>query len=229
MKMHSYMTVNGALASASEQADVALAHLKDAVKKVGGWDQAVADAKARRSEFEETTAANTPGGTETGSPSSQIIPDGTTKSYVDAPTAAALRKRLLNVSSGAEVGAPVAEEALEAQSPEVPAYVLVDHPDSQVSMIAKDFVELDSELVSSGPLFVRWPENITLKNFALYQAVPTLVYELEYPRTDRFVYSRRRPLRRIDGFVGYDRYTFSKRQSVSSGPSRYFTPSRRHS
>ena len=46
---------------------------------------------------------------------------------------------------------------------------------------------MEGELTGIGPEYVRWPENITYKNFAVYQLVPTLVYELEYPRTDRYV------------------------------------------
>lgn len=45
--------------------------------------------------------------------------------------------------------------------------------------------EYESELMSSGPGRVRWLANITLRDFALYQLTPTLVYELEYPRTER--------------------------------------------
>ena len=64
-------------------------------------------------------------------------------------------------------------------------HVLTYHPDSQISSMAEDYSELEREMVSSGPLYLKWPETITWKNFAVYQLVPTLVYELEYPRTDR--------------------------------------------
>lgn len=74
-------------------------------------------------------------------------------------------------------------------NPELPEGVLpnplVHHPDHQVSALAKDYSELQAELVSSGPIHVKWPANISWKNFALYQLIPSLVYELEYPRTDR--------------------------------------------
>jgi len=62
---------------------------------------------------------------------------------------------------------------------------LVDHPDPEISALATEYFEFASELVSSGPERVRWPENITLKNFAVYQLIPTFVYELEFPRTNR--------------------------------------------
>lgn len=64
---------------------------------------------------------------------------------------------------------------------------LVDHPDERISSLAKEYTEMEGELTGIGPEYVRWPENITYKNFAVYQLVPTLVYELEYPRTDRYV------------------------------------------
>jgi sterol O-acyltransferase len=66
-------------------------------------------------------------------------------------------------------------------------HTLVDHPDEEISTLARELSELESELTSSGPNRVQWPENITYKNFAVYQLIPTLVYELEYPRTDRCV------------------------------------------
>ena len=64
---------------------------------------------------------------------------------------------------------------------------LVDHPDETISAIARDYSELESELISTGPQYIRWPANITYKNFWEYLLIPTLVYELEYPRTDRCV------------------------------------------
>lgn len=66
-------------------------------------------------------------------------------------------------------------------------HVLCDHPDEKIASLAREYSEMESELVSTGPEYVRWPQNVTWKNFAVYQLIPTLVYELEYPRTDRCV------------------------------------------
>ncbi len=63
--------------------------------------------------------------------------------------------------------------------------VLVYHPDEEVANLANELIEMDQELVSSGKEKIRWPNNISLANFADYQVIPTLVYELEYPRTER--------------------------------------------
>ncbi|KAJ3042246.1 hypothetical protein HK097_002080 [Rhizophlyctis rosea] len=54
--------------------------------------------------------------------------------------------------------------------------------------------ELQIELRKGGTTF---PNNITFLNFADYLLVPTLVYELEYPRTDRI-----RPLYILEKFLG---------------------------
>jgi len=62
---------------------------------------------------------------------------------------------------------------------------LVDHPDDKISELAQEYSELDAELVSTGPAKIRWPNNISWSNFADYQLIPTLVYDLEYPRTKR--------------------------------------------
>jgi sterol O-acyltransferase len=66
-------------------------------------------------------------------------------------------------------------------------HVLVHHPDERISALAHEYSDVQSELISAGQNHVRWPDTITWKNFALYQLIPTLVYELEYPRTERFV------------------------------------------
>jgi sterol O-acyltransferase len=46
--------------------------------------------------------------------------------------------------------------------------VLIDHPDPEISTLATEYFELESKTVSSGPERMRWLDNITLKNFALY-------------------------------------------------------------
>ncbi|KAI0285808.1 MBOAT, membrane-bound O-acyltransferase family-domain-containing protein [Russula aff. rugulosa BPL654] len=78
------------------------------------------------------------------------------------------------------------ETVLDDSKPkDATSHMLTHHPDPRISALATEFSDLESELISSGPERVRWPENITFKNFAVYQLIPTLVYELEYPRTKR--------------------------------------------
>jgi len=142
------------------------------------------------------------------------VPEGSSTSFVDVKTANALRKRLLTVAGESKMAPVVREEEdvgfraihtlLSKDYPEphprmvaqqeisevLNPHTLVTHPDPQISDMAKDYTELQNELISSGPAYVKWPENITWKNFAVYQLIPTLVYELEYPRTDRRVSSQ---------------------------------------
>ncbi|KAF4611138.1 hypothetical protein D9613_006981 [Agrocybe pediades] len=143
------------------------------------------------------------------------VPQGMTTSYVDVNTAQALRKRLTAVAAQAQMrggelpagsnelgvravhnvkisnanGESAEQSTLVVEEEALPEglapHPLIYHPDSQISDMAKDYSELQSELISPGPLYVKWPDNITWKNFAVYQLIPTLVYELEYPRTEK--------------------------------------------
>jgi sterol O-acyltransferase len=79
-------------------------------------------------------------------------------------------------------------EGGEDHDEDLKPHVLVYHPDEKISALANEYSDLQSDLVSSGPNHVRWEDTITWTNFALYQLTPTLVYELEYPRTDRLVF-----------------------------------------
>lgn len=78
---------------------------------------------------------------------------------------------------------------------------LANHPDRVISILAREVETLREELLSVAPpkpdeipdseaewaggkrSRVCWPDNITYSNFLDYLLVPTLVYELEYPRT----------------------------------------------
>lgn len=138
---------------------------------------------------------------------SSQLPADSQQSYMDAPAAQALRNRLVNAGAPALLATPNNIRQLPAtngranansegreeatNSEEVGAaprpHPLVDHPDARISSYAQELTELEAELVSSGPKYVRWPDNISLKDFAVYQLIPTLVYELEYPRTNKCV------------------------------------------
>ncbi|PPQ64222.1 hypothetical protein CVT24_008598 [Panaeolus cyanescens] len=142
-----------------------------------------------------------------------VVPTGASSSYVDVNTAHKLRKRLASVAAQSyqngshkltpendpsvqvvhklqtRDGTQPASYVIQDDETELPEGVmpnpLIHHPDSQIAALAKDYSELQSEMVSTGPVYVKWPQNITWKNFAVYQLIPSLVYELEYPRTDR--------------------------------------------
>ncbi|KAH9036418.1 MBOAT, membrane-bound O-acyltransferase family-domain-containing protein [Lactarius hengduanensis] len=184
MKMHSYMATNGYLKHVSQQSTELLTQLRDATSRAGGWEKAISDATKRREAFEHQIDSNS---TET-STSSIVTPelsDGVSSSYVQVHNPAVLRNRLTQVAEPAHIP--------DDKPKDLTPRALVDHPDPEISALATEYLELESELVSSGPERVRWPENITLKNFAVYQLIPTLVYELEFPRTNKI-----RPLTLLD-------------------------------
>ena len=187
MKMHSYITTNGYLKTVSDHSHDLLGKLKQATLSVGGWEQATLIARVHSAQLEESSE------TSNANVTPDINPDGTSISYVDPPTAAALRKRLVAVSSEMSPEMLVSSTSTPNETPanEFNVHALVDHPDAEIAALAREITELDSELTSSGPRPVKWPENITYRNFADYQLIPTLVYELEYPRTTRFVVPHR--------------------------------------
>ena len=187
MKMHSYMATNGYLRYVSQQSAEIQAQLRDATLRVGGWEKAIADAKRRLEDLERETDTDSTSTMPSPSPSGNFrLANGDLSTpYLGVPSASALRNRLIHVAETETTSET--ETVLDDSKPKnATSHILIHHPDSRISALATEFSELESELVSSGPERVRWPENITLKNFAVYQLIPTLVYELEYPRTKRY-------------------------------------------
>lgn len=202
MKMHSYLTVNGHLQYVSQQSRRLLEQLQKATSRVGGWDQALKDATPP--EPVATSDAST-ASSRSGTPD---VPEGSSSSYIDPSAATLLRKRLAVMAS--KGGNNESIQFVEKSTPDESTYTstisgvsnasgvkkvdqphqhpLVLHPDPEISALAKEYSDLQAELVSPGPESVAWPNNITWKNFAVYQLIPTLVYELEYPRTNQWVF-----------------------------------------
>lgn len=202
MKMHSYISVNGYLHDISQRSQRILAYLRSLTEdpSIGGWDKALLHAKAHLESNSSETYS------EAGS-DSQIIVQGTEvlmlRSIPAPQPADALRQRLTALKGAVvELGLPVVEDTTSAPSgpptPDTsgidplsltptppPVSILVHHPSQAIASVAHEFLELDAELVSIGIERVRYPHNLTWKNFCTYMLIPTLVYELEYPRTDR--------------------------------------------
>lgn len=177
MKMHSYVYVNGYLQWTDREAKKVLKGLRKETERVGGYEAAVGLAISHRKDTDGSTRSDS------GS-STPDTPNGKS-SYLEVEVSAAtvLRQRLAaavaarNETTATGHSAEIGDEA--------DPHLLVDHPDEKISELAQEFSELDSELVSTGPGRVRWPNNISWSNFADYQLIPTLVYDLEYPRTER--------------------------------------------
>ncbi|RDX48191.1 MBOAT-domain-containing protein [Lentinus brumalis] len=191
MKMHSYLGTNGQLAYTNERAERTLVQLKKATEAEGGWDAALRKAEAAMMQQEAPIPSGTPD-------IPTDAPNGSTTSYIDARTAVTLRQRLASKGGAANGDTATAsgvkttgtrmmsvDSPIISTKPPSPSEILMHHPSEAIPSLATTHVELEREL--TGPIEgnVRWPANITLKDFAWYQLTPTLVYELEYPRTDR--------------------------------------------
>lgn len=198
MKMHSYITVNGYLHDISERSRRVLADLRSLTEdpSIGGLEKAFIDAKAHL----ESSSSETPSEAE---PDLQINTRGAevviVGSLPDSQPAETLRRRLATTPKDAvfELGASILEDTTpDSSGPSTPDASAIDltpatistlclHPSRTIASVAHEFLELDAELVSTGTERVRYPHNLTWKHFCIYMLIPTLVYELEYPRTDR--------------------------------------------
>ncbi|KZV94583.1 MBOAT-domain-containing protein [Exidia glandulosa HHB12029] len=167
MKVHSYCAVNGYLSWVSLRAAKVQNELEAAATEASGSYEAALSA----------AAGNKPASPGTNDVSGAGTPSIDGHNIGDTPLAAALRNRLLNGNAnGPDV------HVLPTHHEEHP---LVHHPDGKVAQLAQKLSECESELTSDGKDHVRWPANVSLANFVDYQLIPTLVYELEYPRTPR--------------------------------------------
>ena len=181
MKMHSFVYVNGYLQWVDREAKKVLKALQKETERAGGFETAIAVAKIHRREADGLSVRSDSGSSTPDAPNGHASRE---KSFleVEVSATAVLRQRLASaaVTTRSEIAAS------ERISDITESHPLVDHPDKKISELAQEFSELDAELVSTGPAKVRWPNNISWRKFAEYQLIPTLVYDLEYPRTERW-------------------------------------------
>ena len=70
-----------------------------------------------------------------------------------------------------------------AHSPREPN-VLAYSSDEKIAVLARNIDMMEDELRSNGSNGLVWPQNVTYRNYFDYMFFPTLVYQLEYPRTE---------------------------------------------
>ena len=64
-----------------------------------------------------------------------------------------------------------------------PPAVLAWSTNQRVALLARNIDAMEDELKSNGAKGLVWPQNVTYGHFFDYFCIPTLVYQLEYPRT----------------------------------------------
>lgn len=64
-----------------------------------------------------------------------------------------------------------------------PPAALAWSSDPKISLLCRNIDAMEDELCSNGEHGLVWPQNVTYAHFIQFMCFPTLVYELEYPRT----------------------------------------------
>lgn len=233
MKIHSYCSMNGYYSSQQIQYNKVLSKLKKLVSSepsLGGWDNAVNLATAKREEglraqekanqilysSSPESLASTPSASRIPSGDIQSLSKILANSQASATTngngtspplhdhqsplatqasANVLRQRLHSLHA-LQTDASVTQHSMNASAPltstiddpyDPRRHILCHHSSSEVSALAQELTDIDIELTAPGGYGnkepVRWPKNISLWNFMDYQLIPTLVYEMQYPRT----------------------------------------------
>lgn len=169
MKVHSYLAFNGAMSEKAVQLRKKRAELDKVVVEAGGWEKVVAQAAKEKPVVEMNGEAQATSTGQQGLEQPQMLRRrrSSNNAVTSADAAIALRAGLLT---------PV------SNNPKDPRH-LVDFSDEKIWNLANDCVDLEEEMTSTGVEKVTWPNNVTYANYIDYLLVPTLVYELEYPRT----------------------------------------------
>jgi sterol O-acyltransferase len=206
-KMHSYISHNGMLSEVARRLKTEKAELERHLSALpGGREAAISAATKRRAELEASESTD---GTSTPSLSAAIslenlapkgpMTPGSAKGLTgyDAPAGAASVLTSPNASGSAlrnrrKKNKHLATDALRTslepsaiKTPHEPRtpHILAWSEDEQVALLARNIDAMEDELKSNGTVGLTWPENVTYWHFADFMCMPTLVYQLEYPRT----------------------------------------------
>jgi len=193
MKVHSYCSLNGELSERARQLEKDERTLHEAVEELGGrdaleregraaWEKACAEAAQEKAASEAAGARGKASAASLAPPPAtpqQPSSDEEAVSTTLRQRPSAARRRSLSPSAARTHVAPPSHKA-EPHDVET----LTWSPNERVSHLAIAICEAREALSSNGAAKVSFPNNVTVLNFVDYLLVPTLVYELEYPRTD---------------------------------------------
>lgn len=173
LQVHSYCSHNGDLSEKARQYERSESKLRTLLSDLGGRKKVEGEARAAW----EKAVANEQ------SKETSAFADSTPDLLAPAPHEGLRRRTSRSRRHSSDPASPSIPSADEAPSEGIEA--LTWHPDERVSQLAIDLADLDEALVSTGPQKIRYPDNVTLPNFLDYLLIPTLVYHLEYPRTQK--------------------------------------------
>jgi sterol O-acyltransferase len=169
MKVHSYSQYNGFLSEKARELSKAKEALEAEFKKRGGKTVVLHEAATQKARAEQVSSSSKTNG----------WTSSVDNSNSEGQQEASPRRR--------------ASGQYPKRRPSLPAAMQTDvletleyHPDETIADLAISIDDLNRILTSKSGK-VTWPENVTYWNFIDYLLVPTLVYELEYPRTMTYV------------------------------------------
>ncbi|KAK4047749.1 Sterol O-acyltransferase 2 (Sterol-ester synthase 2) [Microbotryomycetes sp. JL201] len=174
MKVHSYCTYNGDLATKARKLKTLERQLDKLCMEHGGRTEAEREA---RSYWEAIAIEGTEGEQEAEQPVATKANDYAAANL--SPPKEGLRQRNRRRSASSPTKPPKTSDA-----PRDGFELLTWHPNERISILSNQVLDLKEALVSTGVKKVQWPDNIGYINFLDYLLVPTLVYHLEYPRTN---------------------------------------------
>lgn len=187
MKVHSYCSTNGEFSEKSRSLAIRSKVFANRLEQAGGletverearaeWERSkdgekeedvqVEKVKAVPNEFEPHVEERTP-------------PETPTVSH--SPSTLTRRRPVHPTSSSSAPSTPSADDSPAALLSKLD--VLTWHPNPALSELAIELADLRDAITSTGVNKVRFPDNLRWYNFFDFMLVPTLVYELEYPRT----------------------------------------------
>lgn len=203
------MAHNGMLATVYFRLQEEKKHLAELVDELpGGREGALEDAATRRADLEAqdakmeigTTPVGTPGIMTPSNPlnrqpvthSGDASPNGTPEPELRRRSVTHLKKKKSSLATDA---LPQPDKNLPHGTSLEPAHSITPHDihapstlawssNERVAILARNIDAMQEELKSNGAKGLVWPENITYRHFLDYMCIPTLVYQLEYPRTN---------------------------------------------
>jgi len=210
--MHSYMAHNGMLATVYYRLKSERKQLAELVDSLPGGRGAVLEEAASRKAALEAQEASTPVGTpgvmtpasSEVNPLNKPLSELTSGSSPGGTPEPDLRRRSISQShtkSSKKKGRP-ATDSLPKPDPDLPhgtslepAHSISPHMEQapsalawstneRVALLARNVDMMEEELKSNGAKGLVWPQNVTYAHFLDYLFIPTLVYQLEYPRTN---------------------------------------------
>lgn len=186
MKVHSYCSHNGELSEKARELGIKEVELEKIVAANGGHQKVQAEGRAAWER--EVTSTETTGETDE---VKETVPfyqaNGSVRGDSERKNASidsGIRRRRSSSRKHSTKQVDDSVPAMEGE-PEKGVEVLTWHPKPQICQLAVEVADLKECLVSTGVNKTTFPENVTFLNFLDYLLVPTLVYQLEYPRTDK--------------------------------------------